>query len=119
MLHDKAYRIPSFAATETFENPLGRGNNERRGLLLMERTQAKVISSSFLQNHKIPYHFLDTGRIENGTFGIIRYPMAHAVVFGSDAYSLLQKDTWHSTKQAQPWAVAPLTISINSLVIPD
>ena len=56
MFHDKADRVAAAAASETFVDLFRRGDRKRGRLLIMKRTEAKVIGASFLQLDKTADH---------------------------------------------------------------
>jgi hypothetical protein len=53
MLHDEVDGIPPLAAAETLEYPLGRGNGEGGGFLIVERTQSQQVDPSSLQRNEL------------------------------------------------------------------
>lgn len=53
MLHDEVDGIPTLATTETLEYPLGRGNGEGGGFLIVERTQSQQVDPSSLQRNEL------------------------------------------------------------------
>ena len=65
MLHDKVDGVASLAAAEALEDALGGRDGERRGLLVMKRTQSQVVDASFLQRHELLHHLGYLGSVED------------------------------------------------------
>jgi hypothetical protein len=69
MLHDEIDRRSPFAAAETFVDPLGRRNIERRGLLVVERTKSEHVGPPSFQGNKLTYNLCDFSGVEYSLYG--------------------------------------------------
>jgi len=65
MLHQKIHRITTLTAPKTFKDPFGWRYGERRGLFIMERTEAEEINPSSFKADKIPDHVGYLCNLEN------------------------------------------------------
>jgi hypothetical protein len=65
VLHDEVDSGASFAASKTFEDSLRRGNGERRGFFIVERTQSQIIDPPPFQVNKIGNHLCYFSGINN------------------------------------------------------
>ncbi len=65
MLHDEVDGVASLAAAETLEDAFCGRDGERRGLLVMKRTQSQVVDASLLQRHELLHHLGYLGSVEN------------------------------------------------------
>jgi len=54
MFHQEADRIATPAATKTFIELFGRGDSKGGSLLIMKRTEAKIVAASAFQLNELP-----------------------------------------------------------------
>ncbi len=73
MLHDEVDRASPLAAAETLAYPLGRGNRERGGALIVKRAEADVIGPPALEAHEVRDHLHDVGGVDDSLYGLAVY----------------------------------------------
>jgi hypothetical protein len=56
MVHEKADGVTTFTTTKAFIYLFRGGNGEGRGLFVVKRTEAKIISATFLKLYKRAYY---------------------------------------------------------------
>jgi hypothetical protein len=95
MLHDEADGIAAGAATKALIDLFAGRNGERRGLFVMERAQAEIVSASFLQFHEGAHYFHNIDAAEDLLYGVLRYHVMRAKIknyeLGITNYGFVEK----------------------------
>ena len=67
LLHHEVERVAGLAASEAFEDALGRRHGERARLLVVERTAAHIVGAALAERHEVGHHVDDAavGRVEH------------------------------------------------------
>ena len=76
MLHNEAYGIASLAATEAMTHATCRRNIERRGLLVVKRTQSLVVCPTASQRDKLRNYLNNVGCILNSFYCSVVYHLS-------------------------------------------
>ena len=76
MLHNEADGIASLAATEAMTHATCRRNIERRGLLVVERTQSLVVGPTASQRDKLRNYLNNVGCILNSFYCSVVYHLS-------------------------------------------
>lgn len=63
MFHDEPHGVAPLAATETMTGASRRRHVERRGLLVMERTQPFIIDAALVERYKLRYYVHNIGGV--------------------------------------------------------
>ena len=85
LLHHETYGRAGFPAAEAFVYAFGRGDVERRRLLVMERTAGYEVGTPPLQGDEVTDYFNNLSRIQNLIYGILwNHPIllfVHLMIF--------------------------------------
>ena len=70
VLHDERDGISALAASKTMTGVSGWRHHERRGFLVVERTQALIVCATLLERHKLRHYLYDIGGVLDSLYGL-------------------------------------------------
>ncbi len=74
VLHEEGHGVAALAAAEALVDPLGRGDDERRGLLVVERAARGVVHALAPERDEVADNVHDVG---GGVDAVYRFPVDH------------------------------------------